>query len=83
MAVVVETGMNTEMGRIAALIEETEQVMTPLQKKLDQLGKILIVICLAVCGLVTALGILRGEPIMTMFMAGISLAVAAIPERCV
>lgn len=80
LAVVVETGMNTEMGRIAALIEETEQVMTPLQKKLDQLGKILIVICLAVCGLVTALGILRGEPIMTMFMAGISLAVAAIPE---
>lgn len=80
LAVVVETGMNTEMGRIAALIEEAEQVMTPLQRKLDQLGKILIVICLAVCGLVTALGILRGEPIMTMFMAGISLAVAAIPE---
>lgn len=80
LAVVVETGMNTEMGQIAALIEKTEQVMTPLQRKLDQLGKILIVICVAVCGLVTVLGILRGEPIMTMFMAGISLAVAAIPE---
>ena len=80
LAVVVETGMNTEMGKIAALIESTEQVMTPLQRKLDQLGKTLIVICLAVCGLVTVLGIFRGEAVLTMFMAGISLAVAAIPE---
>jgi len=80
LAVVVETGMNTEMGKIASLIETTEQVMTPLQRKLDQLGKTLIVICVAVCALVTLLGILRGEPMMTMFMAGISLAVAAIPE---
>lgn len=80
LAVVVETGMNTEMGKIASLIQTTEQVMTPLQRKLDQLGKTLIIICIAVCALVTFLGILRGEPIMTMFMAGISLAVAAIPE---
>jgi len=80
LAVVVETGMHTEMGRIAALIKNTEQVMTPLQRKLDQLGKTLIVICLGVCALVTVMGILRGEPVMTMFMAGISLAVAAIPE---
>ena len=80
LAVVVETGMNTEMGKIASLIESTEQVMTPLQRKLDQLGKTLIAICLAVCGLVTILGILRGEAVLTMFMAGISLAVAAIPE---
>ncbi|NLU46862.1 MAG: cation-translocating P-type ATPase [Syntrophomonadaceae bacterium] len=80
LAVVVETGMRTEMGKIAALIKDAEQVMTPLQRKLDQLGKTLIVICIGVCALVTVLGILRGEPIMTMFMAGISLAVAAIPE---
>lgn len=80
LAVVVETGMRTEMGKIAALIKDTEQVMTPLQRKLDQLGKTLIVICIGVCALVTVLGILRGEPVMTMFMAGISLAVAAIPE---
>lgn len=80
LGVVVATGMQTEMGKIAALIKDTEQVMTPLQRKLDQLGKTLIVICVGVCALVTVLGILRGEPVMTMFMAGISLAVAAIPE---
>jgi Ca2+-transporting ATPase len=79
-AVVVATGMETVMGQIARMMKAEKQDMTPLQIKLDQLGKYLIVICLLVCGLVTLMGIYRGEEIMTMFLAGISLAVAAIPE---
>jgi len=78
--IVVGTGMNTVMGEIAGLMMETETEMTPLQLKLHVLGKTLIFICLAVCLVVTSLGIARGEDIMTMLMAGISLAVAAIPE---
>jgi Ca2+-transporting ATPase len=79
-ALVVGTGMDTIMGEIAAMMKDNDKSMTPLQIRLDQLGKILIIICIAVCALVTVLGILRGEKLLTMFMAGISLAVAAIPE---
>jgi len=78
--VVVETGMNTIMGEIAGMMREAKPSMTPLQIKLDQLGKVLIVICVLVCAIVAVLGIIRGENALTMFMAGISLAVAAIPE---
>jgi Ca2+-transporting ATPase len=78
--VVVATGMDTVMGQIAQLMKETERSLTPLQLRLDSLGKNLIVICLVVCAVVSFLGIIRGEDIMTMLMAGISLAVAAIPE---
>lgn len=79
-AVVVATGMDTVMGQIANMMKNTERTMTPLQSRLDQLGKILIIICLAVCAVVTILGIYRGEAVLVMLMAGISLAVAAIPE---
>ena len=79
-ALVVGTGMDTVMGEIAAMMKENDKSMTPLQIRLDHLGKILIIICIAVCALVSILGILRGEKLLTMFMAGISLAVAAIPE---
>lgn len=78
--IVVETGMSTIMGEIAHIIKSTETGMTPLQIKLDQLGKSLIIICLLVCLVVFIMGIYRGEAIMTMLLAGISLAVAAIPE---
>ncbi|MDD2619116.1 MAG: HAD-IC family P-type ATPase, partial [Syntrophomonadaceae bacterium] len=78
--IVVATGMDTVMGEIAKMMKNTERTLTPLQIRLDQLGKILIIICLAVCALVTILGIYRGEAILVMLMAGISLAVAAIPE---
>ncbi|MDD3364310.1 MAG: calcium-translocating P-type ATPase, SERCA-type [Syntrophomonas sp.] len=78
--VVVGTGMQTIMGEIAGMMKDTEKNMTPLQLKLDHLGKVLIIICVLVCTVVAVLGILRGEEVMTMFMAGISLAVAAIPE---
>lgn len=80
LAVVTATGMNTIMGQIVRIIKESEPALTPLQQKLDHLGKQLIVICTAVCAAVACLGIFRGEPVLTMLLAGISLAVAAIPE---
>jgi Ca2+-transporting ATPase len=79
-AVAVETGMRTVMGQVAQMISETKPAPTPLQIKLDQLGKMLIIICLLVCAGVAFLGIYRGEDFITMLLTGISLAVAAIPE---
>ncbi|MHB8124253.1 MAG: calcium-transporting P-type ATPase, PMR1-type [Desulfitobacteriaceae bacterium] len=78
--VVIATGMTTEMGVIAEMIQDVQEEETPLQKRLDQLGKWLVIISLAVCILVVIAGILRGEGFYKMFFAGVSLAVAAIPE---
>jgi len=78
--VVIRTGMNTEMGRIADLIQKTEEMETPLQRRLEQLGKILIIVALALTIVVVIAGILHGQPAYGMFLAGVSLAVAAIPE---
>ncbi|MGE5589674.1 MAG: calcium-translocating P-type ATPase, SERCA-type [Bacillota bacterium] len=79
-AVVVGTGMATEMGRIAGLIQEAEEGQTPLQRRLDQLGKVMVAVSLGVCALVVVAGVLRQEPVMAMFLSGVSLAVAAMPE---
>jgi P-type Ca2+ transporter type 2C len=79
-AVVTETGMKTEMGQIAHMIQTVEDEQTPLQKKLDQLGRWLVVGCLLICVVVALTGIIRGEDPLIMLMVGISLAVAAIPE---
>ncbi|NLP36181.1 MAG: calcium-transporting P-type ATPase, PMR1-type [Firmicutes bacterium] len=78
--VVVATGMQTQMGRIAHLIQDAGGEETPLQKRLEQMGKYLVMICLFVCGLVVLLGLIQGLPAYRMFLAGVSLAVAAIPE---
>ena len=78
--VAVATGMQTEIGRIAHLIKEAERSVTPLQARLGLLGKILVWACLAICTGMALLGVIRGEAPYTMLMAGISLAVAAIPE---
>lgn len=78
--IVVGTGNHTEIGKIAEMIQTFEDDTTPLQKKLDQLGKYLGVGCLVICGLVFLIGILQGREILDMFMIAISLAVAAIPE---
>ncbi len=78
--IVTETGMKTEMGRIAHMIQSVQEEQTPLQKKLDHLGKLLVVGCLLICVVVAVTGILRGEDPLMMLMVGISLAVAAIPE---
>ena len=80
VAVIVETGMNTELGHIATLIQEVDNEMTPLQKRLDQLGKVLGVVAVAIAGLIFVLGIIDGEPIELMFMTAVSIAVAAVPE---
>jgi Ca2+-transporting ATPase len=78
--IVVATGMSTEMGKIAEMLQSVEEEPTPLQVKLNRLGKWLSVACLAVCALVFFAGLLRGEEMIEMFMTAVSLAVAAIPE---
>ncbi len=79
-AMVVETGMHTEMGMIAHLIREAVEEQTPLQRRLEQLGKILVILSLLIVGGVVITGLFRGEPLYQMFLTGVSLAVAAIPE---
>ncbi|GEA15066.1 ATPase [Moorella sp. E308F] len=79
-AVVVATGMNTEVGKIAGLLQEVEDEDTPLQKRLAALGRWLVLACLAICAAVVSIGTFRGEELYSMFLAGVSLAVAAIPE---
>lgn len=78
--IVIRTGMQTEMGKIAHMIEQAEEAETPLQRRLAQLGKVLIAVALALTVMVVAAGILHGQPVYDMFLAGVSLAVAAIPE---
>ena len=79
-AVITATGMDTEMGRIAHLIQDTTSLETPLQRRLSQLGKALIAGCLLIVAAVFAAGVWKGFPIYKMFMVGVTLAVAAIPE---
>ena len=82
-AIVVETGMNTEVGKIAGMLNDTEKQETPLQQKLDKLGKTLGIAALVICAVIFILGILQGKEIISMFMTAVSLAVAAIPEGLV
>lgn len=80
VGVVTATGMKTEMGQIAGLLQTTQTMVTPLQRRLEQLGKILITVALLLTILVVVIGLLRGHDLYTMVLAGVSLAVAAIPE---
>ena len=79
-AVVTETGMYTELGRIAQLIHAVDRAPTPLQRRLNQLAKMLAAAALAIVTLIFVLGLLRGEPLKLMFLAAVSLGVAAVPE---
>jgi len=80
VGVVVETGMRTELGRIATLIQNVAREYTPLQLRLDHLGKTLGLIAVAVAALIFVLGLLRGEELSLMLMTAVSVAVAAVPE---
>ncbi len=80
LGLVVATGAATELGRIAALLEAEKGVKTPLQKRLARFGQHLSVVVFALCLMLFAVGVLRGEPVLLMFMTAVSLAVAAIPE---
>jgi Ca2+-transporting ATPase len=80
IAVVTETGMNTQVGHIAKLIMEDETPMTPLQKRLAKTGKVLGTAALLICVLIFIMGLLKRLPVFDMFMTSVSLAVAAIPE---
>lgn len=80
LAVVVASGMSTEMGRIASLIQVNEEEATPLQRRLEELGRYLVYGCLGVSALVFLIGLLRGERLLYMLQTAASLAVAAIPE---
>ncbi len=78
--VITDTGMKTQMGNIAGMLNSSSDEATPLQKKLDSLGKLLGIVCLSICGIIFLLGWLRGMELFDIFMTSVSLAVAAIPE---
>ncbi len=80
MGVVVATGMRTELGRIAELIQEVETKQTPLQRQLGQVGTLLAIAGVIVAVLVLIIGVLRNEPLSTMFLTAVSVAVAVVPE---
>ena len=78
--IVVETGMKTEVGKIAEMLTETGEQETPLQKKLNSLGKTLGIAALVICVIIFIIGLIQGREVISMFMTAVSLAVAAIPE---
>ncbi len=81
--IVVETGMTTEVGKIAGMLDNTEEQITPLQEKLNKLGKTLGIVAIAICVVIFMIGLIQGKEPIHMFMTAVSLAVAAIPEGLV
>ena len=79
-AVVVATGMNTELGQIAGLLQRSEPEPTPLQRRLAELGKVLVVVCLVIVAIIFALQLVRGGKLLETLLISVSLAVAAVPE---
>ncbi len=79
-ALVTATGMDTELGKIAGMMDDIKEEMTPLQKKLEHFGKVIVAVCLVLVGLVFVLGVYHGESLKESLLIAVSLAVAAIPE---
>ncbi|HHL40622.1 MAG TPA: calcium-translocating P-type ATPase, SERCA-type [Deltaproteobacteria bacterium] len=79
-AVVTATGMATEMGKVARMLEEVKREPTPLQRRLAEFGRLLVYAAGAICVVIFLLGVLRGDDVLEMFLTAVSLAVAAIPE---
>ena len=79
-ALATSTGMNTEFGKIAKMVQVTEEEQTPLEKRMESVGKWIGILSISVCLLVALIGVIEGRSILTMIMWGISLAVAAVPE---
>ncbi len=80
LAVVVATGMDSEVGRVAGLLLDQEEAETPLQRRMAEISKTLSFLCLCVCAVMFGVGLLQGRDLLDMFMTAVSLAVAAIPE---
>ena len=80
VCVVTATGMDTEVGRIARMLTDAEDVTTPLQRKMGEISKTLSFLCLSVCAVMFGVGLIYGRELLGMFMTAVSLAVAAIPE---
>ena len=79
-AVIVATGRHAELGRIAGLLQQHRREETPLQRRLAELGRILIVLCLGIVAIIVALQLIRGQDLYEVFMLSVGLAVAAVPE---
>ena len=78
--IVVGTGMNTEIGKIANMLNRDSETQTPMQVRLEKLGKVIGIASIVICAVIFLIGVLYGRPVISMFMVAISLAVAAIPE---
>lgn len=78
--IVVATGMQTEVGKIAQMLQDVPETKTPLQEKIDKLGKFLGIAAIVICALIFVIGVIEGRDVLEMFMTAVSLAAAAIPE---
>lgn len=78
--IVIAAGINTQMGKISESLTDIDDAMTPLQKRLAGLGKVVGILCIGICIVVFLTGVLRGAPVFDMLMTGITIAIAAIPE---
>jgi len=80
VGIAINTGMKTEIGKIASMLKENKNELTPLQKRLEQLGKILGIAAICICSIIFIIGFIQGRDLFELFLTSISLAVAAIPE---